>query len=253
GSLNRLLAAGSTGYFIIAIDVTATATLANTVKINGAANPLVFGFSTAPNITNNQTDAAGTKTISSTLPVSLVSFTAKAENEKVQLQWKTASEINNAFFDVEHSSDGVNFMAIGRIAGKGTTNLEQSYQFLHETPVNGNNYYQLRQVDIDNRYKYSGIVQVSVKINRIFVTGIYPNPVKNMLQFSVIAPEKTKISIQVNDMAGRMVLQQQQYINNGENKLKLNVSPLTGGIYYLQVTDQTGGKISMYKLVVSNR
>ncbi len=61
GSLT--IAAGASGYFIIAVNVNATATTGNTVKLNGLANPVSFGYTTAPTITNNQTDIAGTQTI----------------------------------------------------------------------------------------------------------------------------------------------------------------------------------------------
>ena len=249
--LSQAMAAGSMGYFIIAVDVSATATFGNTVKVNGAVNPLIFGFTTAPNLTNTQTDVAGTQTFSSTLPVTLMSFTAKVNNEKIELQWKTTSEINNAFFDIEHSRDGVTFTKMGRLAGKGTTNLEQSYQFFDATPLYGNNYYQLKQIDIDNNYHYSGIVYAFITINRLMVTGFYPNPVINMVRFSVIAPENNTIHIQVNDMLGRLVLQQQQAIIKGENKQQLDLNYLTSGVYYLHVTEQKGGNHFMQKIVVA--
>ncbi|MGB3074310.1 MAG: T9SS type A sorting domain-containing protein, partial [Chitinophagales bacterium] len=62
-SVNRTIAAGDQGYFIVVVSVNATATLNNTVTIDGAVNPVTFGYTTAPNITNNQTNAAGIKTI----------------------------------------------------------------------------------------------------------------------------------------------------------------------------------------------
>jgi hypothetical protein len=249
GSLNRTIPAGSSGYFIIAIDVAAAGTINNTIKINGATNPLVFGYTTGPNLNNNQTDAAGVKTIVASLPVSLVLFTAKVENGKGLLQWKTASEINNAYFDVEHSSDGIIFTKIGRVAGHGTTSIEQNYQFVHETPVYGNNYYQLKQVDLDNRYRYSGVVQTSLTANSTFVTTVFPNPVKNTLRFTVVATDKNKISMQVVDITGKIMLQHQQTLMAGENKLQFNVDRLSVGIYYLQVKDRTK-QLSTQKILV---
>ena len=67
-NINRAIAAASSGYFIITVNVSATATLGNTVQVNGATNPVVFGYTTAPNITNSQTNAAGVKTISASGP-----------------------------------------------------------------------------------------------------------------------------------------------------------------------------------------
>jgi hypothetical protein len=65
--INRTLAAGTSGYFLITVNVNASATIGKTVKLNGATDPVIFGYATAPNITNSQTNAAGVKTISSTL------------------------------------------------------------------------------------------------------------------------------------------------------------------------------------------
>ncbi|MEO6731079.1 MAG: hypothetical protein ABIN01_07665, partial [Ferruginibacter sp.] len=62
-AINRAMAAGSTGYFIILADVNSGATDNNTIKVNGATNPVVFGFTVAPTVVNNQTDAAGIQTI----------------------------------------------------------------------------------------------------------------------------------------------------------------------------------------------
>jgi hypothetical protein len=67
-SINRTIAAGEEGYFIIVVTVSATATINNTVTINGSTNPVVFGYTTAPNSVNNQTNNAGTKTIKAGSP-----------------------------------------------------------------------------------------------------------------------------------------------------------------------------------------
>lgn len=106
---SQAMAIGSSGYFIFTVNTSAAAVIGNTVKVNGATNPVVFGFSTAPNITNNQTDLGGTQT----LPVNLLSLTAKEANNSIQVNWVTTSELNNASFDIERSTDGINFATIG--------------------------------------------------------------------------------------------------------------------------------------------
>jgi hypothetical protein len=60
---NQTLAAGTSGYFILVADVAAAATSGNTIQVNGATNPVTFGYTTSPVVTNNQTDIAGTQTI----------------------------------------------------------------------------------------------------------------------------------------------------------------------------------------------
>lgn len=79
------------------------------------------------------------------LPVTLTSFTGRSPGDgQVQLQWTTASEVNNAYFSVEHSGNGQVFLPIGQVDGNGTTNQPQNYSFLHEGVGAGIQYYRLR-------------------------------------------------------------------------------------------------------------
>ncbi|RYY54944.1 MAG: hypothetical protein EOO09_12490 [Chitinophagaceae bacterium] len=98
----------------------------------------------------------------SVLPVTLQSFTVNAVNTTALLQWVTASELNNDHFDIERSVDGRVFSKIGRVAGNGTTSIPQDYRFTDASPVSGNNYYRLAQVDIDGH-----IEQITLNVNFI--------------------------------------------------------------------------------------
>lgn len=93
----------------------------------------------------------------SPLPVELTRFEARPEAEGVALRWETASELNNELFEVQHSADGRQFRVLGEVPGAGTTLLTQQYDYLHQTPQPGSNYYRLRQVDYDGRYEYSPV------------------------------------------------------------------------------------------------
>lgn len=93
-------------------------------------------------------------------PVELTAFTARPAGKAVQLQWATATETNNDYFSVEHSTDGRNFREIGRVAGAGTSQAERRYAFTDYSPAAGLNYYRLRQNDFDGRYEYSNIRSV---------------------------------------------------------------------------------------------
>ncbi|MBC7510304.1 MAG: hypothetical protein H7320_16405 [Ferruginibacter sp.] len=93
-NISQGMAIGSSGYFIFTVNTSSLAVIGHTVKINGAASPVVFVFTTAANITNNQTDLAGVQT----LPVNLISLAARAINNVVELKWTTTSELNNDFW-----------------------------------------------------------------------------------------------------------------------------------------------------------
>jgi hypothetical protein len=82
----------------------------------------------------------------------LLYFYGKKAENGVLLSWETATEINNDYFDVEWSMDGISFEKIGQVQGAGTTAEIQLHEFLHKKPVNGNNYYRLKQVDFDEKF-----------------------------------------------------------------------------------------------------
>jgi hypothetical protein len=108
------------------------------------------------------------------LPIELLSFKASKGITNVKLSWATASELNFHYFEVERSTDGVNFSAIGRITGNGTTNVRQDYSFEDEKPLIGKNYYQLKAVDFDGYTERFQVVMVDYDGKKSF--SVYPNP-----------------------------------------------------------------------------
>ena len=101
------------------------------------------------------------------LPTGLKGFTGEYTHNEVLLCWKTASEINNDFFSIQHSIDGFNFEEIGTLEGAGNTNVEQSYAFVHHRPGRGINYYKLSSTDYDGTIHEKGIISVLTKIEGI--------------------------------------------------------------------------------------
>jgi len=110
------------------------------------------------------------------LPIELLSFTAEVVEEHVKLNWVTASEINNDYFNVEHSADGINFTSISRIKGAGNSTQILSYPTIHHTPVGGVSYYRLKQTDFDGKTSYSDKKAVEFKKNTDITLDVYPNP-----------------------------------------------------------------------------
>jgi hypothetical protein len=227
------IAAGATGYFIVTINVNAAGTSGNTVKVNGLTNPVSFGFTTSPPITNNQTDAAGIKTISSTLPLTLLSFTGDVINtQNVKLQWITTVELNTKHFDVEWSDDGRQFYKIATIAAAGNSSQTLHYSYLHSQPKNAYNFYRLKMVDIDGRFTYSPIVKVSIAIN-IFSINAFPNPVTDFLQLQIIAVKDQTIVLTLHSTDGKMIASKQFTVSKGSNLLKWNVQSVSTGNYFI--------------------
>lgn len=83
------------------------------------------------------------------LPVEMVAFTAVCSDEQVEVQWTTASEINNDFFTIERSADALNYMPLGTVSGVGNSSVLQNYFFTDTDPLSGTSYYRLKQTDFD--------------------------------------------------------------------------------------------------------
>jgi hypothetical protein len=142
-----------------------TGTLAAGTIVTGAPSPIYFGPYTL----------AGTDN-SNPLPVELIDFTAKVvANGFVNLEWKTASELNNDFFTVQRSVDGAEFANIAQIKGAGTIQTESKYEFTDEKPLTNLSYYRLRQTDFDKKSSFSKVIAINV--GRDDQLSLYPNPV----------------------------------------------------------------------------
>jgi len=140
------------------------------------------------------------------LPIELISFTATAKSKTVQLDWRTASELNNAFFEIERSSNGREFENIGKVAGAGTSLVALDYQYLDESPLNGWNYYRLRQVDFDGQFSYSPVQAVQMgKVGEVRLL-VFPNPTNNELNLKTDRLLQAGDRIEIYDYTGRQVL-----------------------------------------------
>lgn len=141
----------------------------------------------------------------STLPVELVELKAENHESDIMVSWKTATQKNNDYFQVEHSLDGKQFTAIARVKGAGTSNQQKIYQHLHQNPGEGTHYYRLKQVDLGGSFEFSKLV--SAKILADNAIQLFPNPTDGIfnIQFKNISG---KAIVKVSDALGRTILQQ---------------------------------------------
>jgi len=117
--------------------------------------------------------------VSVSLPVVLLSFDATPSGMNVQLNWSTASEINNDYYTVMRSADGITFEDVLTINGAGNSNSLLYYSVVDYNSYKGTSYYRLLQTDYDGEYKYSNIVAVVVE--NVFDFSIYPNPFNSII------------------------------------------------------------------------
>jgi Secretion system C-terminal sorting domain/SprB repeat len=224
----------------------------------GGTSVFQYNINTAPYQTNNTfpcqlpgtymvrvVDANGcrdsiTLILGSPLPVELIYFDAVRNFNVVELNWVTASEINNDYFTVEKSKDGRYFVEVLKKDGAGNSNNISNYFDKDLYPFNGESYYRLKQTDFNGSATYSSIVRVTFSNQDLLF--FYPNPVLDYL--SVFS--KTEITeIKIIDVAGRVVL---KFKNDFTQEININMIGLAAGTYCLRITD-ADNKESNFKIV----
>ncbi|MBC5775902.1 T9SS type A sorting domain-containing protein [Pontibacter sp. KCTC 32443] len=183
------------------------------------------------------------------LPVELTSFEGKATESGINLEWETASELNNSHFDVERSPDGNHFSSIGTVQGSGTTSLPASYKLTDKDPLKGINYYRLKQVDYDNAFSYSKTIAVHWETGDAMQVMLLPNPCRNgdcTITLSNVA--NTETLVQLKDMAGRVVYSKTVKGDSHALELPLNELKQYRGLYFLSAT--AGNKVVYQRIVL---
>ncbi|MES2690066.1 MAG: immunoglobulin domain-containing protein [Bacteroidota bacterium] len=190
------------------------------------------------------------------LPVELISFTALKQNNHVLVNWATASEINNNYFNVEVSADGQSFVTLDKVKGNGSSNLINQYRYLHtgaaEFAASNNTntlYYRLTQVDFDGSEYETEIVPVSF-VKTSYQVSVSPNPFIDHAVLSFSADVTTDASITLTDVNGKQISRFNHKINgtNG-NQVKLEgCETLSAGVYFVRVVTASG-EVNTFKLV----
>lgn len=164
-----------------------------------------------------------------TLPVKLISFTGKAENSGVKLNWSVASEINVERFDIVASVDGRIFAAVGKVQAKGMTSTTNDYTF-SDLKVNTENakFYKLVIVDKDGKKSYSEVIKVSLAgiTNTI---SLYPVPANSYITISSKTIINKSCTVDVYNSLGLKVMQVNKTAPG--NSFQINTSTLPNGRY----------------------
>ena len=183
------------------------------------------------------------------LPVELANFTGKLnDNGTVDLDWTTLVEINNQYFTVERSTDGVNFTELGRQEGAGNSTAELNYTLVDQKPATGTNYYRLKQTDYDGESKYvGGIVAINTQKASTETVSIYPNPVEGREVTIAISNGNIDGSmlVEVTDLSGKTVYH--NTLVGVQNHIFLPIT-ISQGIYMVKLT--SGDNVYQQKLLV---
>ncbi len=183
------------------------------------------------------------------LPVNFLALSAGRQGGSVAIRWSTSSEINNKYFYVEKSTDGVTWTTINSVNGAGNSNAARSYTSYDAKPAAGYNYYRIKQVDADGRFKYSDIVKVNIEIDRIGAS-VLTNPFVNNITVDFLSPLGQTVNVRLADISGKVLGTERWKIAKGSSRMTYNnMSNIQRGMYILTIQDSEGNIILNNKLI----
>jgi uncharacterized repeat protein (TIGR01451 family) len=223
---------------IVPSNVNAISFVSNTVRITGTEQDGITPF------VDDGTAIIGTPGIG--LPVKMTAFTVQKQNGNAVLSWTTVTETNNDHFDIERSTDGINFSKMGMVHGNGSTTDMHHYQYSDpiNTPVSII-YYRLKVVDIDYKWYLSRIA--ALRLNgwvALEYFTVYPSPFTSDLKLQISSVKETAITIRINNSAGQLQINYRVTLQPGGNIVVLsNLDNLRPGIYLIDIISE-GDKLT---------
>ena len=190
-------------------------------------------------------DLSNMTTFSGVLPVELLSFTATPKGSKVTIKWQTATELNNDYFTLERSTNGLDFKSIATLSGNGTTNEISNYEYVDGAPLPGLSYYRLVQTDFDGTSETFRAVSVNIQWQSENKIELFPNPLLgNTLRLKMAIPEEGQLEI-LSQNGGAVYSRTLKGIDNEE--IMDLPGNLLAGIYIVNV--RTASMQKSFKLV----
>lgn len=167
------------------------------------------------------------------LPVKLTQFDVYTKGNMIQLNWTTASELNNKSFDIERSTDGINWVKIGTVPSQslnGNSNTKLNYSFVDHYPADDINYYRLKQTDFDGQYEYSHISKTEFRNSSPFQW--YPNPTSGHIRIKGMQKETR---LRIYSLSG-LLMQDKQL--SADTQI-VDLDKLPSGAYYIQFSGES--------------
>ena len=182
------------------------------------------------------------------LPVTLSHFNVFKNNKQVELNWQTSSELNNHGFEIERRSDNSFWETLQFVKGSGTTRLVQNYSFIDNKPLQGNNYYRLKQIDFDDKFEYSDIRSVRIDGLGQGLVEVFPNPNNGKFNLSILPIINQETRIRLFDSVGNRVWEKNFTANELTESWEKEFNLSIPGMYF--IVAEVGGVVQMEKVVV---
>jgi hypothetical protein len=171
------------------------------------------------------------------LPVELTKFAAVVSGNNVQLEWETATELNNYGFEIERSMDEQSFEKISFVEGSVNSTSAKSYSYTDKLNAAGNYFYRLKQIDLDGSFEYSNIIEVSTIAPENFeMAQNYPNPFNPTTKIEFKVPVQSNVNIKVYNTIGEVVaVLFNDQVEAGNHTVSFDASNLPSGIYIYRI------------------
>ena len=170
------------------------------------------------------------------LPVNFLYFNVRKQGTSMGLlSWKTARELNTSYYDVERSTDAVNFSFIGKVLANGNTTTESNYSFTDNAPARGFNYYRLKQVDRDGRFIYTAARVLNFDGLDAGLVKYYPNPTNGILNIELTEVMRKQEKWLTISTSGGIVIDQVKIQANSNLIIPVAFGKYPKGIYFVQI------------------
>lgn len=177
-----------------------------------------------------------------TLPVELVSFSVVRDGETAVLRWETASETNNAGFEIYHRTGSRQFEKIGWVNGSGTTAAAQMYTFRSGTLLPGRHAFRIKQIDFDGQFAWGPEVQHNRDLDRPYlIQEPYPNPYNPTTTLAFSVQQDQHVRVELYDMLGRQIATpfDNQVAANTMHHVSISGESMASGRYLVRVVGAT--------------
>jgi Secretion system C-terminal sorting domain/Fibronectin type III domain len=181
------------------------------------------------------------------LPVNIIEFNAKRQGANVILNWTTQSEQNSSYFEIQKSFDGISFTQIGHVQAAGYSSNTLNYQFTEPNASNAMAFYRLKLFDADANYKFSLVRVIEKSGGSVKEFQLYPNPATSGVTIVLDEAAKEDIQLQIINSTGQIV--KTSTINSSSQFVRLDVSELSKGIYFIKLTGSKG--VNSVKLIIN--
>jgi hypothetical protein len=213
--------------------------LNTTTTIDVTATPTALFYIPTPSFSLLvPTVTPGVISRSLSFPVTWASFNTYLQDDRsVALEWSTAQEANNDYFEVERRTANGSFESIAQVDGVGNSASETSYKFVDRSPLGAQNFYRLRQVDLNGSFSYSEVRMI--RLDDSFSLDVYPIPAND--QITLDLPQSGgSYRLAWVDITGRTVKQEMVEAGASQLSVKLSISSLPAGTYQLMLQSLDG-------------